>query len=241
MKRSKALLTLLCAAALVVTSVFGTMAYLTDDEAATNTFTVGRVHIKLDEADTDDSTPDKDRDQSNKYHLLPGHKYDKDPMVTVLSGSEASYVRMLMTVHNASAVQAIIDADDKNGGKGDIVDYADLFEGWQTDKWLYEDFEADAAANTITFEFRYYTTTDGYVDDDNNAETPDVAKDVALEPLFTKLVVPGYVTNEQIAALYGDLEEAEGDFVVTVVAEAIQAAGFEGNEDAAWIAFDAQN
>ena len=236
MKRSKVLLTLLCAVALVVTSVFGTLAYLTDKESVTNTFTVGQVHIKLDEADTDNSTPDADRDQSNKYHLLPGHEYDKDPTVTVLKDSESSYVRMLMTVRNASAVQAIIDADDKDGSKGAVVDYADLFKGWQNDKWLYEGFEADTEANTITFEFRYYTAV----------AAP--GSDVTLEPLFTQLVVPGYVTNDQIAALYGTLTDAEGDFVVDVVAHAIQASGFNADienslsaEDVAWAAFDAQN
>lgn len=246
MKKSKVLLTLLCAVALVATSVFGTLAYLTSTDEVKNTFTVGNVAITLDELDVDNDDNKGDnktytvngvnviRDKANAYKLMPGHEYDKDPTVTVLKDSESSYVRMLMTVRNASAVQAIIDADDKDGSKGAVVDYADLFKGWKNDKWLYEGFTTKD--NTITFEFRYYTAV----------AAP--GSDVTLEPLFTQLVVPGYVTNDQIAALYGTLTDAEGDFVVDVVAHAIQASGFEGDaakgltaEDVAWAAFDAQN
>ena len=49
MKKSKVLLTLLCAVALVATSVFGTLAYLTSQDAVVNTFTIGSVVITLDE------------------------------------------------------------------------------------------------------------------------------------------------------------------------------------------------
>ena len=41
----KALLLTLCALLLVVTSVFGTLAYLTDSEAVKNTFTVGKITL----------------------------------------------------------------------------------------------------------------------------------------------------------------------------------------------------
>lgn len=254
MKMRKGILVLLCVMALVIASVFGTLAYLTDTETATNTFTVGQVGLELDEFDYDHGTdadedpseetkPDGDgnvevRDTKNKYHLLPGHTYDKDPIVTVESGSEKSYVRIIMTVHNASAVQAIIDADDtvKDGvttSKGAIVDFKDLLTGWG-DKWTYQGYEEadyDAAANTITFEFRYDGTPEGKV---LNAEEELVDGDNRLQPLFKVLAVPGYVTNEQLAAL------ETGGFQIDLVAHAIQAAGFNGNADAAWTAFDGQ-
>ena len=98
MKKSKALLLALCAAALSVGVTFGTLAYLTDSEAVTNTFTVGQVHISLDELDTDGSktnvTPDSDpvRDKANEYHLIPGQTYTKDPIVHVRADSESSWV-----------------------------------------------------------------------------------------------------------------------------------------------------
>ena len=58
MKKFKALLVVACALLLVAASVFGTMAYLTSTDTVTNTFTVGKVAIKLDEAKVNtDGTP----------------------------------------------------------------------------------------------------------------------------------------------------------------------------------------
>ena len=48
--RSKALLLTLCAVLLVTASVLGTMAFLTSNDEVVNTFSVGSVAIKLDEA-----------------------------------------------------------------------------------------------------------------------------------------------------------------------------------------------
>ena len=84
--KSKALLLSLCAVLLVVASVMGTMAYLTSSDTVTNTFTVGKVEIKLDE--TDVTNPTGPRVQANSYKLIPGHTYTKDPTIHVATGSE---------------------------------------------------------------------------------------------------------------------------------------------------------
>ena len=85
MKKSKVLLLLLCTVALSMAAAFGTLAYLTDSEAVTNTFTVGQVHISLDETDVDASgVKDGDtRVKANTYHLIPGQTYTKECTVTV--------------------------------------------------------------------------------------------------------------------------------------------------------------
>lgn len=89
----KKTLTVLLALVLVIAmSVAGTMAYLTSTDSVTNTFTVGKVAITLDEEDVDDSTAGKDRDQANSYKLIPGHEYAKDPTVHVDADSEDSWV-----------------------------------------------------------------------------------------------------------------------------------------------------
>lgn len=90
--KRKALLLSLCAVLLVVASVMGTMAYLTSTDSVENTFTVGKVNITLDEKDTDNSTPNADRDKANSYLLVPGEKYEKDPTVHVKPVSEDSYI-----------------------------------------------------------------------------------------------------------------------------------------------------
>ena len=87
----KALTLVLCAVLLVCASVMGTLAYLkSTTDVVKNTFTVGKVAIKLDEADVDEygkKIADADRVTANEYKLLPGHTYNKDPMVTVLANS----------------------------------------------------------------------------------------------------------------------------------------------------------
>jgi predicted ribosomally synthesized peptide with SipW-like signal peptide len=49
-KMYKVMLLVLCAALLIAGSVMGTLAYLKDTKSVTNTFTVGKVEITLDEA-----------------------------------------------------------------------------------------------------------------------------------------------------------------------------------------------
>lgn len=83
------------AALLVSASVMGTMAYLTAQTGeVSNVFTVGNVNIKLDEAPVDANGVKLtgERVTSNTYKLIPGKTYSKDPMVTVLDGSEECYV-----------------------------------------------------------------------------------------------------------------------------------------------------
>ena len=90
--KKKVFVTVLCAVLLVAASVLGTMAYLTSNDEVVNTFTVGNVQIKLDEAKANPDgslVANADRVKANSYKLLPGHTYNKDPMVTVLKGSES--------------------------------------------------------------------------------------------------------------------------------------------------------
>ncbi len=99
--KTKALVTALCAVLLVVASVMGTMAYLTSQDTVKNTFTVGNVKITLDEKDVDKDQNTADnvtlptgevRDKANKYHLIPGNTYVKDPTVHVDANSESCWL-----------------------------------------------------------------------------------------------------------------------------------------------------
>lgn len=92
MKKSKAILMVVCAMLLVAASVMGTLAYLTSTATVTNTFSVGNVAITMDETDVDDSTADAERDIANSYKLMPGHTYTKDPIIHVATGSEDCYL-----------------------------------------------------------------------------------------------------------------------------------------------------
>jgi predicted ribosomally synthesized peptide with SipW-like signal peptide len=119
--KSKALLMTLCAVLLVAASVLGTMAYLTSQDSVTNTFSIGKIAITLDEKDVDSSTPGAERDKANAYHLLPGQTYIKDPTVHVKGDSEDAYI--FVKVENDIAA---IEAD---GNK--IADQIVTTNGWK--------------------------------------------------------------------------------------------------------------
>ena len=92
--KAKVLVTALCAVLLVAVSVLGTIAYLTEKDTVTNTFTVGSVSITLDEAEVnpDGTVKSNSRVKANTSHLIPGHSYVKDPTVHVGSSSEDCWI-----------------------------------------------------------------------------------------------------------------------------------------------------
>ena len=217
MKNSKLrkVLLLACSAVLLVClSVGATIAYLTSTDEVVNTFTVGNVQIKLDEAkaNTDGSlVPNADRVKANTYKLLPGHTYNKDPMVTVLKGSESCYVKMTMTFTKAAALDAIFAPDG--------ADMISIFKGYESANWIYKGNTKDTTKDTRTYEFWYKDTVDAS------------KNDVPLDALFDSITVPGTITNAQLATIEG--------MTITVNAYAIQADGF-ATTDLAWAAYSAK-
>lgn len=209
----KAIIAALCAVMLVVGSVAGTMAYLTSTDEVVNTFTVGNVQIKLDEAkaNADGTLYDNGatRVDANSYKLLPGRTYKKDPMVTVLEGSENSYVKMTVTFSKAAELDAIFTPTG--------ADMTSIFNGYDSTNWIYKGNTKDTGANTRTYEFWYKATVAAPADD------------VALDALFDSITVPGSITNTQLATIKG--------MTITVNAYAIQADGF-ANAEAAWAAYN---
>ena len=92
--KKKILLVGLMVVLVAAVSVGLTVAFLTSQDQAVNTFTVGDVQITLDEAAVDENgelIPNADRVKANTYKLIPNHSYVKDPIVTVLEGSEDCY------------------------------------------------------------------------------------------------------------------------------------------------------
>ena len=204
MKKTIAIVALVVLVA--VASVLGTLAYLTSTDTVKNTFTVGKVNITLDEAEVDMNgvavTPAK-RVKKNEYKLMPGHTYTKDPMVTVLAGSEPSYIKMTVTFSKANELDAIFAP---TGG----ADLISIFKGYDAANWINKGNTKDATANTRTYEFWYKEAVGA----------PD--GDVALDALFDSITVPGEITQKQL--------ETIADMTITVNAYAIQA---DGSTDAA--------
>ena len=209
--KKKILVACLCVALAVLTIAGTTLAYLTSQDKVVNTFTVGNVQIKLDEAkaNADGSlAPNADRVKANSYKLIPGHTYTKDPMVTVLSGSESSYIKMTVTFSKAAELDAIFAP---NG-----ADMTSIFNGYDSTNWNYKGNTENATANTRTYEFWYKEAV--------AAPTTDVA----LDALFDSITVPGTITSTQLETIKG--------MTITVNAYAIQADGFADAAEA-WKAF----
>lgn len=109
----KLILTALCALLLVVATVFGTMAWLSDTtETVTNTFTIGNISITLDEApvDSDGKAVTGNRVTANSYKLVPGAEFDKDPTVHMTKDSEKCTLYVTV-VNQLSAIEVQEDAN----------------------------------------------------------------------------------------------------------------------------------
>lgn len=221
--KSKALLLTLCAVLLVTASVLGTMAFLTSTASVENTFTVGSVKITLDEAKvTTDGEPVEGaaRVTENSYKLMPGHTYTKDPTIHVDAASEDCFIRAKVTLTNASEWIEIATkyADNK---------VENIIKGTDDNIWWVSQPAVDTANNTVTYTFVY--KNESHNDElGKRIWTSADSKDLVL---FNEIVIPGGLTNEELKGV--------GSSKITVVAEAIQADGFE-TEAAAWAAFDAQ-
>ena len=211
MKKTKTLITVLCAVLLITASVLGTLAYLTSQDKVENTFTVGKVKIELDEAKVklDGSIDGTDRVKQNTYHLVPGQTYVKDPTMTVKANSEDSYVRMLLVINCANAFDEIYAPAR--------ADLTTIFNGYDDNNWVYE--SVTRTNDTLIYEFRYKEIV-------TKSEN-----DTVLDALFDSITIPGSFDSDDMASIE-DLE-------IKVFGHAIQATGF-ADADAAWAAFNAQ-
>ncbi len=223
MKLSRRSISLLVCLLMATTlTVAGTVAYLTDTAEVTNTFTVGKVQIELDEeVVTPDGEPVIDPDtgdpertaEGNSYHLIPGKEFPKDPTTTVKAGSETSHVRMLVTITQYPALTAAFEAHGKTFAPGEWVT------GYDGTKWIAAGSSTDENGDLV-LEYRYFETV-------STMDEPQTDK--VLEPLFTDFTVPGFLTGDDMATIEG--------MEIKVRSEAMQAEGF-ADADAAWAAFE---
>ena len=232
--KKRVLLIVLAMVLVAALSVGLTLAYLTSHDEVVNTFTVGQVNITLDEAvvnqygepvdangnvvasvnaahrSNGNGTVDGDGNiLTYGYKLIPGHTYVKDPTVTVVDGSEPSYVRMIVTVSNYTAVKAAFGVPE---GQNLLLQY--YVDGWDPNVWVSTGvITVDKEADTAKYEFRFNGT-------------PSSGE---LDALFDTFTIPANMTGD-------DLDKLLSGFKIDVEAHAIQAMGFEDADDA-WANF----
>ena len=252
MKKARKTITMILAFVLVAAIAVGaTVAYLQDKtDVAENTFTVGNVHIRLDEAvvDEDGKATDDRTESGNKdivegtdgskygYKLYPGLSYDKDPTVTVLKGSDDCYVRMTVTVNKGSELVKLMFNQDGSVRFNPLAFFTGVDQNnWEFkfDKSYFEGLQGTTGKEVkLTF---WYKPNNGIA---HVGATESVTTDkgtfegTRLPALFTGFTIPADLNNEELATLNG--------MKIKIYAEAIQEAGFD-NAEAAFAALDAQN
>ncbi len=132
---------------IIAIAIAGTYAYLTSTpDKVTNTFTIGKLAITLDEAKTDVDgvavTP-AERGTGNEYKLMPGHTYKKDPTIHVQPGSEKCY--LFVKVEDGLAA---IEADTKIAAQITVNGWA-LVTGETNVYWKAQDAVAADATNPV--------------------------------------------------------------------------------------------
>ena len=84
---------------IVVASVLGTIAYLSDSALIQNSFTIGKVGLVLDEAAvTEMGVPvvPAARTNQNTYKLVANHTYTKDPTIKTTVDSQPSFIFIII-------------------------------------------------------------------------------------------------------------------------------------------------
>lgn len=232
----KKIISLCLVIALVATAIAGaTLAYFNDTTGPVeNTFTVGNVDIELDEPKWDD---DED------HHFLPGVSFDKDPTITVEPGSDDCWIFMEAEMNKFNSWLRLVGikygftgvlekcpacGDECKGHMDpakllaffDSGDYQAAVDEWfaevKHDEWKIMNLDevkasieksfTDPSIKTIKPIFGYKT----------------VLSEGAEKTLFTKVTMPSYITDEELAL--AGFNTAEAKWTLTFTGHAIQAA-----------------
>ena len=240
MRKKKALAIGMCAAMMSVAVAGGTMAYLTDVDAQTNTFTSGDVKIDLWE-----NFGDNDAEGIEKLLPAVGSNHDgtlkngvdKEVYVTN-TGSEDAYVRVHI------AVPQVLDnaQPDFDASKNVLhFNYAHDSYGpglWDWSKTTGSEYTGDWNSYEVTL--KEDTNGDGVAEEDVKYNVYVVTYESRLAANTTtvdaihQVYLDSKTTNEDISKI----NEALGkEWHVHVLAEAAQAEGFENAYDALNTAF----
>lgn len=200
-KKIKATVTA-CALAGILT-VGGIMAYFTDADTATNTFTVGKVEIDLQEPDW---VPPTD--------ITPEQEFAKDPQVKN-TGKNDAYVFVEVIVPYANVITANEDGTRNDAADTELFSY-DVKDGWVE---LEDQKVVDKTAGTVKHLYAYGTkdvmkalksnvTTDSVFD---YIKFVNVIEDEGLEGKELNVVVNAYAI--QTTNITDNKDALDGDNV----------------------------
>ena len=127
----------LIVAMIAVAAIGGTLAYFTDSETTTNTFTMGSVEIELTESSWNAPT-----------NTVPGVSYAKNPVVKN-TGMNDAWIRVDVILSDATAFKTA-------AAKYTNTELSSMFVGLDTTNWTALT-PADGDNDTLIFSFYYKT------------------------------------------------------------------------------------
>lgn len=243
----------LCVALLATAIVGASLAYFTDTDNETNTFTVGNVKIDLIEEERDGNGGTKEFTQGKKLYPIVGSAQGEkdalgmptaknyvDKMVTIENtGSEKAYIRAYFAIPSAlddgyetfNAGMNVLHFNFGNKVENGVITSTEGVEWIWTHggKWNYFETEIDGIKYNVYFA-DYYQAVDA------GATTEQLVQGVYLDKTFDIKDGKCYAFGEEVTLDDGwDWSEVS----CPVFAVACQAEGFDNAADAITAAFGA--
>ncbi len=169
---------------LLVAAIGGAIAYFTDTDTKTNTFTIGNVDITLTEPNWDTTDADHDNVPDAAENLSPGVSVAKDPTITNVSATAPAYVFAKVEVPCTTATSPATPVE--------IFDYAPVNSAWTE---LSSAAVACTSGGTATHVYYYGT---------NNTLSSLAANNTAAPALFTAVTLSNSVTGSSDEGLSGN-------------------------------------
>ena len=215
---------LLCVTLVALAAIGATFAYLTDTKTVNNTFTMGNVKITLDESKVDQNgkAVEGDRVTSNTYNVYPGAVVTKDPIVHN-TGKNGAYVRAVVTIENGLNWLGLYN--DNAGTAPQEAAFNAMINNTLGDGWELVDIAYDMSGPN-------HPTSD-FVATLKYTKVLEAGKDTTA--MFSQIAFPTKLTGKDVTSRI----DQNGEFGINVVAQAIQADGFD-TWDAAFAAYDAK-
>ena len=176
MKKNRTKMMGLVALLIGTMSIGGIMAYFTDGDTATNTFTVGKISIDLQEPEW---VPPTD--------IVPQQEFEKDPLIKN-DGLNDAFVFLKVTVPYANIVTANEDGTKNSAADTELFTY-DVNSGWTelTSKQV-----KDTGAKTITHLYAYTG--------DQSSSMQSLAVEASTPKLFDYVRFANIVEDQQLEA-----------------------------------------
>lgn len=215
---------LLCVTLVALAAIGATFAYLTDTKTVNNTFTMGNVAIKLDESKVDQNgnAVEGDRVTSNTYNVYPGAVVTKDPIVHN-TGKNGAYVRAVVTIEDGMNWLGLYNENvwtaPQEAAFNAMINNT-LGDGWELVDIAYDMSGPNHPTSDFVATLKYTNVL-------------EAGKDTTA--MFSQIAFPTKLTGNDVTSRI----DQNGEFGINVVAQAIQADGFENWVDA-FAAYDAK-